>query len=95
MQTSNESTDKTASDYYEYYDDYLNTYRTDQPCELINRNGECETIHCHEVYPFICKVEAKDAPFDSRGNVYATGKILTFLFTYATYLMIFICSEST
>jgi hypothetical protein len=43
-------------------------------CDVVNRKGETETAPCFTLLPFICKVEAKDAPYNSECDVFGKGK---------------------
>ncbi|XP_072943791.1 asialoglycoprotein receptor 2-like [Epargyreus clarus] len=40
-------------------------------CDLITRTGDVETSHCYRKLPFVCKVNANDAPYDPQCGVYA------------------------
>lgn len=39
-------------------------------CEVGTRSGAIETAMCYRNLPFICKVDAKDAPYDEHCHVY-------------------------
>ncbi|PZC84662.1 macrophage mannose receptor 1 [Helicoverpa armigera] len=39
-------------------------------CDVVTRDGDIETMYCYRDLPFICKVEAKDAPYDPHCNVF-------------------------
>ncbi|KAL0894174.1 hypothetical protein ABMA27_014200 [Loxostege sticticalis] len=39
-------------------------------CEVMTREGEVESMDCFRSLPFICKVEAKDAPYNKECKVY-------------------------
>uniref|UniRef100_A0A2A4J067 C-type lectin domain-containing protein n=1 Tax=Heliothis virescens TaxID=7102 RepID=A0A2A4J067_HELVI len=39
-------------------------------CEVATRDGELEMMYCYRDLPFICKVDAKDAPYDKHCNVF-------------------------
>ncbi|CAH0604910.1 unnamed protein product [Chrysodeixis includens] len=39
-------------------------------CDVVTRKGEVETMPCYQRLPFICKVDAKDAPYDRHCDVY-------------------------
>lgn len=46
-------------------------------CDILTRNGEVEsTPNCFMKRPFVCKVDAKDAPYDSQCGVYSTRKLI-------------------
>ncbi|XP_037295649.1 C-type lectin domain family 4 member M [Manduca sexta] len=40
-------------------------------CDVVTRTGEVETYPCYRELPFICKVDARDAPYDNHCGVYA------------------------
>ncbi|XP_028157912.1 secretory phospholipase A2 receptor-like isoform X1 [Ostrinia furnacalis] len=42
-------------------------------CVLLTRRGEIQTRNCRYYQPFVCMVEAKNAPYDQRCDVYAAG----------------------
>lgn len=44
-----------------------------QGCDVVTRQGEIETSPCYNRLPFICKVEAIDAPYDTHCGVFAIG----------------------
>lgn len=44
-------------------------------CDVVTRKGEIDTLPCYHRLPFICKVEAKDAPYDRHCDVYGKGKL--------------------
>lgn len=48
-------------------------------CAVLSRRGDIEKVNCFQQLPFVCKVEAKNAPYDSHCDVLASGKHL-FLF---------------
>ncbi|KAJ8722476.1 hypothetical protein PYW07_003656 [Mythimna separata] len=39
-------------------------------CQVGTRSGDIETTECYRQFPFICKVAAKDAPYDAHCDVY-------------------------
>ncbi|KAJ0180722.1 hypothetical protein K1T71_004126 [Dendrolimus kikuchii] len=63
----------TEMNSYSYEHDY-GFEGTASRCDVMRRDGEVESISsCFERLPFICKVDVKDAPYDSHCDVYATG----------------------
>ncbi|XP_075969896.1 uncharacterized protein LOC142972559 [Anticarsia gemmatalis] len=42
-------------------------------CMVVTREGAVENMRCYRSLPFICKVNARDAPYDPHCEVYATG----------------------
>ncbi|XP_059057065.1 lymphocyte antigen 75-like isoform X2 [Achroia grisella] len=42
-------------------------------CNVATRHGEIETYVCANRLPFVCKVDANQAPYDSACGVYANG----------------------
>ncbi|XP_049867097.1 C-type lectin domain family 4 member E [Pectinophora gossypiella] len=45
----------------------------DRDCDVVTRDGEIETESCYRSKPFVCKVEAKDAVYDTQCGVYGAG----------------------
>nr|AFC35299.1 immunlectin A [Antheraea pernyi] len=42
-------------------------------CDVVTRQGDVDSFPCYRQLPFICKVEAKDAPYDEHCHVFGTG----------------------
>ncbi|RVE44445.1 hypothetical protein evm_010922 [Chilo suppressalis] len=47
----------------------------DRTCEVVTRHGKIEATYCSRRLPFICKVPARDAPYNSECGVYSKGYI--------------------
>lgn len=61
-----------------------------RPCEVITRRGEVESLSCYSPWPFICKVDAKDAPYDVNCDIYGTGKYKTLSWPRFTDLKVYL-----
>ncbi|KAL4711973.1 hypothetical protein ACJJTC_011280 [Scirpophaga incertulas] len=42
-------------------------------CDAVDRSGEIVNLQCYQRHPFMCKVTARDAPYDRVCDVYALG----------------------
>lgn len=58
-------------------------------CDVATRSGDIETIACFRELPFICKVAAKDAPYDQHCGVYGNSKCQA----VAMFYFIFVCES--
>ncbi|XP_049867096.1 macrophage mannose receptor 1-like [Pectinophora gossypiella] len=48
-------------------------YEYVSPCDILTRRGEIESASCYHRRPFICKVAANDAIYDSQCHVYSSA----------------------
>ncbi|XP_073943665.1 uncharacterized protein isoform X2 [Choristoneura fumiferana] len=52
-------------------EDRSNPYHNEPDNDVMNRNGQIESYHGYRDLPFVCKVEAKSAPYNEECDVYA------------------------